>query len=150
MSAMPSLIFSVHDDFPQDAAAIVDGGIEAANAAAAPLHEVCLVSSVVRLTTGEIVGGAIGRTWGLCCEIQQVWVQAAYRRQGIGKRLIRELHRRAEERGCRTFYLGTFSFQAPRLYQSLGYEMRLEVSGFREGISKYIMIRELPRKPTAT
>jgi len=150
MSVMPSLIFSVHDDVPQDAATIVDDGLGAANAAAAPLHEVCPLSCVVRLATGEIVGGVIGRTWGLCCEIQQVWVQGAYRRQGIGSRLIRELHRRAEERGCQTFYLETYSFQSPQLYQLLGYDVRLEMRGFGEGIVKYIMVRELPRNQNSS
>jgi ribosomal protein S18 acetylase RimI-like enzyme len=109
MSATPSLIFSVHDDVPQHAAALVDGGLGAANAAAAPLHEVRSLSSVARLATDEVVGGAIGRTWGLFCEIQQVWVQTAYRRQGIASRLIRELHRRAEDRGCRSLYFERFS-----------------------------------------
>jgi ribosomal protein S18 acetylase RimI-like enzyme len=144
MSASP-LTFSVYDEVPQDAATIIDGGLGASNAAAAPLHEVCQLSCLCRLATGKIVGGAVGRTWGVCCEIQQVWVQFDHRRKGIGSRLIRELHRRAEERGCRTFYLETWSFQAPRIYQSLGYDVRLEITGFREGIIKYIMVRKLPR-----
>jgi hypothetical protein len=56
---------------------------------------------------------------------------------------MRDLHQRAEGRGCRTFYLETTSFQAPRLYRSLGYETRLEISGFRDGITKHYMVREL-------
>src|SRR5687768_12116494 len=36
------------------------------------------------------------------------------------------------------------SFQAPRLYRSLGYERRLELGEFRDGISKDFMVPELP------
>jgi RimJ/RimL family protein N-acetyltransferase len=139
------LNFTVHDHVPADAVAIVDGGLGASNADVAPLHEVHPISCVARLATGEILGGVIGRTWGLCCEIQQVWVHEAYRRQGIGRQLIGELHRHAEDRGCRTFYLETFSFQSPNFYKSLGYEVRLELTGFGDGIAKYIMIRQLPQ-----
>jgi len=32
----------------------------------------------------------------------------------------------SEDRGCRTFYLETFSFQAPGRYRRLGYEAKLD------------------------
>mgnify|MGYP002621432622 CR=1 FL=1 len=135
--------YHVLDQIPQEASEQIGEGLDAANARAAPLDEVCPLACLARLPTNEIIGGAIGRTWGLCCEVQQVWVQHRYRRQGIGKQLLRELHRQAEERGCRTFFLETFSFQAPRLYESLGYEARLELKGFTNGVSKFFMVREL-------
>jgi hypothetical protein len=37
------------------------------------------------------------------------------------------------------------TFQAPRLYRSLGYETRLELGEFMDGISNHFMVRELPR-----
>lgn len=138
--AVTPLTFTVHDEPPRDDAAIVDAGLEAANMAAAALHEVRPLACFARLPDGEVVGGVVGRTWGLCCEVQ--WVKPEYRRRGIGTRLVREVESRAMERGCRTFCLETFSFQAPRLYESLGYTVRLEISGFAPGITKYVMVRE--------
>lgn len=90
-----------------------------------------------------MIGGAVGRTWGECCELQQLWVDPAQRRQGIGARLVREFEQRAQARGCRTFYLETFSFQAPSLYRSLGYAVAHELHGFAPGIVKYLMVRRL-------
>ena len=139
-----SVTFSVHDDVPGDVDARVDGGLGEANRAAAPLDEVRPIACAARVAGGAIVGGVIGRTWGACCEVQQLWVHPVHRRRGIGTRLMRELHRRAEARGCRTFYLETLSFQAPRLYRALGYETRLEIGGFGHGITKHFMVRELP------
>lgn len=132
---------SVHDDLPQPAWRIVDQGLGDSNEAAAPLHEVRPLSCFARSAGGEVVGGAVGRTWGECCELQQLWVRPDCRRQGLGARLVRLFEQRAEERGCRTFYLETFSFQAPALYRALGYEVQLEIAGFGPGIAKYTMIR---------
>jgi GNAT superfamily N-acetyltransferase len=142
MGAEPEITITLHDDVPREAGTIVDAGLGKANEYAAPFHEVQPLSAVARLPTGEIAGGIVGRTWGACCEIQQVWVHADHRRRGLGTRLIREFERRAESRGCRKFYLETFSFQAPRLYLALGYTVGLAIAGFPETIVKYIMVRD--------
>jgi GNAT superfamily N-acetyltransferase len=134
---------TVHDDVPTADAGVVDSGLGAANDAAAPLHEVRRLASFARTADGTVIGGAVGRTWGSCCELQQLWVAAAWRRRGLGTQLVRAFEQRAQQRGCRTFYLETFSFQAPALYASLGYETRLSIDGFAPGIRKFTMVREL-------
>src|SRR5215467_2297963 len=118
---------TLHDDVPAAEARIVDAGLDGANHEAAPLREVQPLSCFARLANGEIVGGAIGRTWGQCCELQQVWVEPSRRRSGLGTRLIRAFEERARKRGCVVFYLETFSFQAPALYRSLGYDAALRI-----------------------
>ena len=70
-----------------------------------------------------------------------VWVDPARRRQGIGADLVTTFEAHAAARGCSTYYLETFSFQAPSLYRSLGYEVALALEGFAPGIVKYIMVR---------
>lgn len=138
----PEVSITLHDDVPREEGRLVDTGLGDFNDSAAPLHEVRALSCFARLPSSTAIGGAVGRTWGACCELQQLWVAPDHRRQGIGARLVREFERRAQSRGCRTFYLETFSFQAPALYRSLGYEVRLELEGFAPGIVKYVMVRE--------
>jgi len=132
----------VHDDVPQIESSVVDAGLEAYNVAAAPLQDVRPVSCFARLATGEVVGGAIGRTWGQCCEIRQLWVAEHFRRRGLGTRLVRALEDRAARRGCRTFYLETWTFQARAFYETLGYDARLSIEGHAPGIAKFVMVRE--------
>ena len=139
---MNSLSYTQHDDVPRDAGGIVDQGLGDANEAAAPLHQVRPLSCFARGPSGEVVGGAVGRTWGACCELQQLWGDPARRRHGIGAQLVRLFEARAQARGCRVFYLETFSFQAPRLYESLGYRIRSTIAGFAPGVEKYLMVRE--------
>ena len=138
-----TLSISVHDTLPEPETALIGEGLDAFNAAAAPLHEVVPLACFARLPSGAVVGGAVGRTWGECCELQELWVDEAQRRQGIGADLVRAFEARASARGCRTFYLHTFSFQAPKLYRSLGYEVAMALEGFAPGIVKYLMVRRV-------
>jgi ribosomal protein S18 acetylase RimI-like enzyme len=138
------LELTVHDQPCREAALVVDEGLGQANEQAAPLHEVQALQCFVRRPDGEVAGGAVGRTWGRCAELQQLWVSPAHRGQGHGTRLVRAFEQRAQERGCRLCYLETFSFQAPVLYRSLGYEVVATIEGFGDGITKYLMTHVLP------
>ncbi len=135
---------SAHDGYPAEETSLVDRGLGAANDAAAPLHEVRPLSCFARSESGKVVGGAVGRRWGPCCELQQLWVDPAYRRRGIGARLVGAFENRAREHGCSTFYLETFDFQSPGLYRSLGYIVAHEHRVYPHGIIKYVMVKPDP------
>jgi GNAT superfamily N-acetyltransferase len=136
------IAIDVHDSLPEADSGIVDAGLGAFNVAAASLQDVRPVSCFARLPGGDVVGGAIGRTWGRCCEIRQLWVDEAHRGRGIGTRLMRAIEARAEARGCSTFYLETWTFQARAFYERLGYDVRLTIDGYAPGVAKYVMMRE--------
>lgn len=139
---MPMTVaISVHDHLPADAAC-VDTGLGEFNDTAAPLHEVERLACLARDAQGAVVGGVVGRTWGPCAEIQQLWVAEAHRRHGIATRLMRAFEARAAERGCRAFYLETFSFQAPGFYEKLGYRRAFALDVYPHGIVKFTMVRE--------
>jgi|GEM_PF-537982 len=128
-----------HDSIPADTAAAVDQGLGDSNDAAAPLHEARRLAVFAFDAAGALAGGAIGRTWGDNAELTQLWVKPALRKQGLGADLVRRFEARAAARGCRQAYLETFSFQAPKLYASLGYVTTWRRSGFPNGIDKHVM-----------
>jgi len=142
MSTEP-LTWFVHDEPPRADALVVDQGLEAANAAAAPLSDVQPLACFAHSPPGNVVAGAVGRTWGVCCELQQLWVEPKLRRNGIASQLVRLFEERATVRGCRVFYLETFSFQAPAFYRNLGYESALELRGSPCGIVKHVMTKRI-------
>jgi ribosomal protein S18 acetylase RimI-like enzyme len=135
------LQFSEHDEVPAEAGDVVDAGLDAFNREAAPLHEVQLLSCFARLPSGAVVGGAVGRTWGEACELQQLWVRADHRVHGLGAELLRRFEALATRRGCRVFYLETFNFQAPAFYRKCGYRVAAEIRAFPHGIAKFVMMR---------
>ena len=94
------------------------------------------------MPSGRTIGGAVGRTWGRCCELQQLWVDAEHRKLGIASQLLRRFEARAASRGCDVFYLTTLSFQAPGFYRKHGYATLGEIRGYPQEIAKYLMIKE--------
>ena len=135
--------FTAHDSHPTAETALIDNGLGDSNDAAAPLHEVQPISCFARDERGQIVGGAVGRLWGTCCELQQLWVAPAHRRQGIGAQLVRQFEAHAAQRGCSAFYLETFNFQAPDLYRSLGYVVEYVRAAYPHGITKLHMAKQV-------
>jgi GNAT superfamily N-acetyltransferase len=152
MPAEPRI--TVHDDPPAHALRLVDHAIGSFNEGVAPLHEVRPIACFAwpggdgvapHGGVDEIAphGGAVARTWGSCCETLQLWVEPSQRGSGLGTRLMHALHEAAQARGCRTFYLETWSFQAPGFYRKLGYESVLVLEGFGPGLAKHTMVRRL-------
>ncbi len=124
--------------------AAVDSGIDQHNLAEPELRKVTPLSVFGRSSLNSIVGGAIGRTWGQCCELQQLWVAEAARGQGHGTELMDRFEEQAHHRGCLLIYLDTFSFHARPFYEKRGYTVVLETRGFTNGIVKYTMHKRLP------
>ena len=127
---------------PADLAAI-DNGLTEFNEQSANLASVRPLHVVARDESGQLIGGLIGRTWGLCCEIQVLWVDESTRQSGVGTTLVRQAEAEAARRECVTAFLETFSFQAPEFYARLGYETKHQIDGMPDGICKSYMLRQL-------
>lgn len=142
----PDLAYEQFDEPPDAVLQAVDAGLESHNCAAAPIGDVRPLAVTAALPSGEIIGGAVGRTWGACCELLQLWVHPDHRRSGTASRLLLEFEAMGGARGCHTFYLTTLSYQAPEFYRKRGYAALAEISGYPESIIKYLMQkREVPR-----
>lgn len=64
--------YQTFDEPPAAPLLAVDAGLEAHNRAAAPLDDVQPLAAIASLPSGEVIGGAVGRTWGGCCELLQL------------------------------------------------------------------------------
>ena len=142
----PHLRISVHSPAPAAAVAVVDAGLDDHNIAAAPLGDVQSLHVIAEDARGAVVGGAIGRTWGTCCELLQLWVAPEVRATGVGSQLMEVFEQDARRRGCLLVYLDTFSFQAPAFYQARGYEEALRTEGYTGGVFKLTLHKHLRAK----
>ncbi len=95
---------------------------------------------------GSLLGGCIlavddRRT----ASIFDLWVEEAYRRQGIASMLIQKAEKKARELGCCLAMVGTFDFQAKPLYEKHGYTVNDTMSGVPKGHEHYFMTKRLDR-----
>jgi GNAT superfamily N-acetyltransferase len=97
----------------------------------------------VRDAQQAIRAGLDGWTWGGSGEIRSLWVDAALRGQGVGAKLMQAAEHEARARGCTQLMLGSFSFQAPRFYQSLGYEVFAVLDDHPRGHQLYLLYKRL-------
>lgn len=79
-------------------------------------------------------------------EIDILWVDEQYRRQGFGKRLLEEAEHIARSKGCKFVKLNTFSFQAPEYYKKYGYVVMGMIENAPEGSNHYYLVKELNDK----
>ena len=104
-----------------------------------------LVVFKVADSDGNIIAGCnlIINCWRIA-DLDILWVEERYRRQGIGSALIREAEHTAREKGCRFMTLGTFDFQAKPLYEKLGFTVCGIIENCpTEGHTHYDMIKRI-------
>jgi GNAT superfamily N-acetyltransferase len=101
----------------------------------------------VRDAEQAIVAGLDGWTWGGSGEIRSIWVDPSLRGQGVGASLMQAAEREAWRRGCRQLMLGSFSFQAPHFYRSLGYTVFAALDGHPKGHQLYMLYKRLSAPP---
>ena len=73
---------------------------------------------------GEIVAGCLAKMY--CWNVVYVdilWIEEAYRKQGLGSKLLKEIERIAVDKGGSLIHLDTFDFQAKDFYIKHGYEV---------------------------
>ena len=80
--------------------------------------------------SGRKLAGLTGETFGNWLCINYLFVSDNLRKQGIGTRLVLSAEDEARKRNCKYVFADTFSFQAPKFYEKLGYKEVFSLNGF--------------------
>jgi ribosomal protein S18 acetylase RimI-like enzyme len=102
-------------------------------------------SSTQRNDSGAIQAGMYGYTWGGCCYISYLWVDAANRLHGLGRALLLAAEEHARLRRCAVVFVATHSFQAPGFYERMGYERQSVVRDHPVGHASSVYAKRLQR-----
>ena len=88
----------------------------------------------------KLVGGLVSYIdWGRWLYIDTIWVDADYRKRGIGEYLVTSAEQKAINKGIKRARLYTFDFQALSFYKKLGYTVYGELEDFPEGHTAYYL-----------
>lgn len=131
-----------HDPSEEDIQ-VVQAGLNEYNAARSGRAVLQRLAAFVRDAQGQIVGGAIGWTWGEVADIRVVWMRDNLCGKGYGRQLMGMLEAEAVKRGCRVAVLDSYTFQASDFYRKLGYDAFGVIDGFPNQVSKLFLKKDL-------
>ena len=75
--------------------------------------------------------------------VSTVFVDEAYRRKGVGSRMMREMEKRAISMGVNTIRLDTFNWQGKEFYEALGYQCVGQYENAEDGYSEYFFLKRI-------
>jgi ribosomal protein S18 acetylase RimI-like enzyme len=96
---------------------------------------------VIRDEMGRAIGVAAGYSWAGTSEIKQMWVDEAYRGRGYARELLNAFVTEAAGRGVRRIWVASYDFQAPGLYEKVGFKRVAELAGWPEGRSNVVLCK---------
>jgi ribosomal protein S18 acetylase RimI-like enzyme len=93
--------------------------------------------------SSEVIAGLCGFTWGDWLEIQLVWVRPDHRGRGLARRLVELAEAEARARGCHNAWLDSSTFQAPGMYEKLGYHVFGRLQRYPNDAERVFLTRSL-------
>lgn len=134
---------SSEPDAPADQVALIRDAIDRWNMDVTGDLAYRPVAIFLRDDDGAIRGGVTGGVWGGWLHVVALWVDEAFRGRGLGRELMLAAEAEAREAGAGHAFLETHSFQAPGLYQHLGYVAIAELTDYPPGEKQLIMRKDL-------
>lgn len=113
----------------------------AAEAAGHPFRseKLCLEAEV----SGQFAGGLSARIGTHWMMIEMLAVAPESRGKGIGRALMAEAEAVGQARGLLGIWLDSYSFQAPRFYEKLGYAEFGRIDDYPPGASRHFLAKRL-------
>lgn len=140
---MPELKRSVHAKKTSPEAQAILRGILKYNGRFAGKEDWQALTISFKDKRGKVVGGLTGHTdWGWLF-VKLLWVSEKYRHAGLGTQLMLAAEEEARKRNCKHIWLDTFTFQAPKFYQKLGYREFGRLKDYPKGYNRYFLTKKL-------
>jgi GNAT superfamily N-acetyltransferase len=93
---------------------------------------------------GNIIAGCNGAVIYGAIYTDQLWVHSAYRKLGLGKKFMEEVHQYGKKVGCSLATVSTMNFQhAKPFYEKLGYKCDFELFGYANYASCFFLSKKL-------
>jgi GNAT superfamily N-acetyltransferase len=142
VTADPTVTLSETRD--PEAEAVVTGGLAGYNKETFGRVDTRTLDILVRDgTSGEIVGGLLGRSSLGLFFLDLFYLAKELRHAGLGSRMIALADDEARRRGCTAAFVYTVTFQAPDFYERHGYRRFGEVACPPDGATRIFLSKTL-------
>ena len=94
-------------------------------------------------TSGEIIGGLLGRSSLGMFFLDLFYLPASLRGGGLGARIMAQAEGEARRRGCTAAFVYTVTFQAPGFYERHGYRRFGEIPCPPDGATRIFLTKAL-------
>ena len=101
------------------------------------------INLVLKDSQGHVQGGVIASTVFRVMHLDVLWVAEEYRGKGYGSQLVLGAEQIGFAHGCITSQTWTFSFQGPKFYPTIGYELLGTYDGYPSGITEHCFMKRL-------
>ena len=123
---------------PEEMFRIIDPLIAYNEAKAGPRNKKEFAFSV-RSESGEFIAGLLGFTHFNHFFVSALYVDQQFRKEGIGRELMKRAEALALEQGCDVIYLDSFDYQAPGFYEKLGFEIFGKLEDYPPGHQRFYL-----------
>ena len=89
------------------------------------------------------LAGLTGETFGNWLCINYLFVAENLRNKGIGTKIVLSAENEARKRNCKYVFVDTFSFQAPKFYEKLGYKEVFSLNEYPYTGKRHYYIKKL-------
>ena len=93
--------------------------------------------------SGRKLAGLTGETFGNWLCINYLFVDDNLRKQGIGTKIVLSAEDEARKRNCKYVFADTFSFQAPKFYEKLGYKEVFSLNEYPYTEKRHYYVKKL-------
>jgi ribosomal protein S18 acetylase RimI-like enzyme len=92
---------------------------------------------------GRLLGVAAGYTWAGISELKQMWIDEESRGRGLARALLDAFVDEARMRGVERIWVSSYDFQAPEMYEKVGFKRMAEFQGWPTGHSNVVLCKTL-------
>lgn len=138
---MQDLQYRTTEQEDPDNYSIIKFGLEAANMEAVGTTRQPI--NIYAYERESLAAGVVGYVTGTSLIIMYLWVDNAFRSNGVARRLMGMIENEAQGRGCKTCFIDTMSYQAPDFYHKIGFEEVARITGFHDEHDRVFLKKNL-------
>jgi GNAT superfamily N-acetyltransferase len=134
--------FSVTEDVTEEEMKVVHVGLgRSVDEQIGNMRDGIPIRLAIRAPTGDVIGGLLAFTTIRNLILEHLWIDERYRGLGLGRRLLLEAERTAQENGCIAAQTYALSFQNPGFFCRMGYETFGVSDGYPDPVKETYFVK---------